>query len=120
MRSIVFALAATALSDCARASTLLAPQTYPATLAVAWDCVDADAQADLVRGIERTERDAALRVIEAEKNEGLAKAQLQKAQIDAESNKAWSLIGKFGVVGIAIGAVVGGVLAIANAFGSQK
>lgn len=111
--SIVFALLVVSLSNCA--APLAAPTLYPATMAVQWDCVDQDAREDLVRGVARIEHDSALAVIDARAAQQAAEARQRQAHLDADSNRAWAWVGKFGIVGMVVIGVVGGVFAISSA-----
>lgn len=110
MRSLALCIVVASLSDCApRVAPLSAPRLYPATLAVDFDCLDDGLRADLVRGMERERRDAALKIIQAQKNERIAAAKYEEQRTLAESNAVWAAVGRGGAVAVGVAVVLGAV-----------
>ena len=127
MRYAIFAVMAA--TRCAPLPASI-PVSYPATLDVNFDEVESGrcnpaingyvisfrGAEELVKGVRRTQRDAAVKVIEAERDRDIARARLEESAAD----KPWALVGKIGTAGIAGAAIVAAIVAIANAFGGTK
>lgn len=116
MRLSVFVLVVANLCSCVQAMQLKKPVLYPSTLAVSFGCDEEE----LVRGVERIERDAAASVINCRAQQKAAEMERDKAKADAASEKSWALVGKLESLGIVAGAIVAAIAVLANAFGGSN
>jgi hypothetical protein len=111
---------------------LPAPTLYPATVEVDFTEIPLDrcnpaldglfvshqGAIDLVRGMRRTEHDYQVQAIQLESEKNVCQFDLKqtKAELDHTSDdKTWAWVGKLGVAGIVVGAVVAGVAIIYHA-----
>jgi hypothetical protein len=132
MRSSVYAILVVSLCDCAaKTSTITVPTLYPATLPVDFIEIPIDrcsppidglymshaAAVDLVKGIRHIEHDATLKVLDVDRDLNLCRYELKGFKEELakdDGNRTWALIGKLGLAGVIVGALVGGAIAIIN------
>lgn len=131
MRYVSYAILVASLSDCAvQAASAPAPNSDPMLADFseipAERCqpmldglyVSHESATELVRGMRRVEHDYQVQAIHLESEKNVCQFDLRQTKEDlahADDDRKWALVGKLGVAGIVIGAVVAGVAIIYGA-----